>query len=239
MNKLFDGLLQYEIILSFLGIILFLVLLFLTVYMVITNRKVNKILAFYMVPIIMIGFPGIKKIQFKGAILDLKTQVELSSSSGSTPDQKAEIAGMISDINTDRISSPESYLIVAKAYAITGDTLNAYKSAEEALNINPNLHDAKNLKENLLNNPMVRIDKKISELNQNPSNNRLKEELNNYLMNIRPESIENPADFLTIARANEAIGETSEARKYADSALIVNPEYKEAARFKRRLITNK
>ncbi len=220
MNKLFDGLLQYEMLLSILGMVLFLVLLFLLVYMIVTGKKVGSILGFFMIPIIMIGFPGIKKIQFKDIILELEESLAQSSNNDPTPEQQTQVEEIISKIHPDRISSFDNTITVSKAYAYIGDTLNAYRSAEEALKVEPSSQLAINLRDNFSENSMVKIDQKIEDIKQNPSNQSLKQELNQELQKVQSESLEAPVDYLIMARANEAIGKKEEASKYTDSALL-------------------
>lgn len=235
MDRLFEGLLQHEIILSILGMVLFLVLLFLLVYMIVTSKEVKKILAFFIIPIIMIGFPGIKKFQFKGFIVDLEESMNQSANANPTPEEVAQVADKISKINPNRISSLDNNITMANAYAYIGDTLNAYKSTKVALEVQPSSTEASNLQAKYAENSLVKIDQKVESLQQNPSNQTLKQELNQALQEVKTESLENPIDYLTVARANEAVGRTKEASNFTDSALILNPKFKEAQEFRKSL----
>jgi tetratricopeptide (TPR) repeat protein len=236
MEKLFEGLLQYEILLSILGIVLFLVLLFLLVYMIVTGKTVNKLLGFFIIPILMIGYPGIKKIQFKGFIIDLEETVAESPENGPTEDQKEEVEDIISRFNTDRISLPENNITVARAYAIIGDTLKAYKATEKALEVDPSSASAVNLRDKYSANTMVRIDQIIQDVKQDPSNESLKGELDQTLQKVEPGSLASPADYYTMAKAKEALGQRDEAKQYIDTVLTMNPKYKNARNLKRQVI---
>jgi tetratricopeptide (TPR) repeat protein len=125
---------------------------------------------------------------------------------------------------------------LAEAYAYVGDTLEAYRSTEKALAAEPSSQQATELKNKLSENPLVKVDMKIREVQQNPSDQNLKRELNQSLQEIEPStSNERPVDYVLMARAKKALGEEEEAKKYIDSALVIDPDYGIAKKLNRSL----
>ncbi len=88
---------NYEIILLGLGVALFVVLLFLLIFSVVKKRPLKGLFVFFILPIVMIGFPGIQKIKFEsnGAELD-KTAAETRRNP--TPENKKLLAAKIGEI---------------------------------------------------------------------------------------------------------------------------------------------
>lgn len=62
MKDLFDGLLLYEITLLMLGVFLFLILSIGLLYYIIKKEQIAKLLFFFFIPIVMIGYPSITQI---------------------------------------------------------------------------------------------------------------------------------------------------------------------------------
>jgi hypothetical protein len=69
---MFDGFLLYELILLILGIVFFLVLLFIAVYLLLKGQPVKNILKLFVIPIIMIGWPGIQKVKFLNGLVEIE-----------------------------------------------------------------------------------------------------------------------------------------------------------------------
>src|SRR6266704_212438 len=62
--SILNGLYGYEVIMLFLGVILFLVLIFILLRSVVKDQPWGKLVPFFLVPIFMIGFPAFKKISY-------------------------------------------------------------------------------------------------------------------------------------------------------------------------------
>ncbi len=62
--NVFDGLHLYEIVLLVLGVILFLVLLVALIIFLIQGRSIKSLLLFFVVSVLMIGFPSVTKFKF-------------------------------------------------------------------------------------------------------------------------------------------------------------------------------
>ncbi len=60
---IFNGLLPHEIVLLVLGALLFLVILFMLVFSVLRQQKIAVYSFFFLISLVMMGFPGIQKIK--------------------------------------------------------------------------------------------------------------------------------------------------------------------------------
>lgn len=65
MKTIFDNLFLYEIVMLFLGVFLFMLLCAGLVYYIIKRDNIKKLLFFFLIPIIMIGYPSIQEIQIE------------------------------------------------------------------------------------------------------------------------------------------------------------------------------
>ena len=65
METIFDNLFLYEIVMLFLGVFLFMLLCAGLVYYIIKRDDIKKLLFFFLIPIIMIGYPSIQEIQIE------------------------------------------------------------------------------------------------------------------------------------------------------------------------------
>jgi hypothetical protein len=65
MEKLLNNLYLYEIVMLFLGVFLFVLLCAGLVYYIIKKDDIRKLLYFFIIPIVMIGYPSIQEIQIE------------------------------------------------------------------------------------------------------------------------------------------------------------------------------
>src|SRR6266700_8163783 len=75
-----EGLYPGETVLLILGTVLFVVLIFAFVYQLTRQRSLGPLLGFFVVPIVMIGYPSIRSIEFKDGVVSIdKTTQQLLS----------------------------------------------------------------------------------------------------------------------------------------------------------------
>jgi hypothetical protein len=78
--SLFDGLYPYEVVLLILGALFFLLLAVLLVLLVVRGKPYTGMLAFFAIPIVMIGYSSIQEITFQdGAVTIQKTTAQLQA----------------------------------------------------------------------------------------------------------------------------------------------------------------
>lgn len=143
--KFFQGLYSYEIVLIILGTVLFLLLAVLLAWMIFRNREYRQILPFFLIPLLMIGFPGIKKITYENGKVELeKTTREVKASPADTT-ARAELARQVLEIRNRAASDPTGLVSVARANLVLGDTIKAEKAVNEALDLDPGMTEANDL----------------------------------------------------------------------------------------------
>ena len=153
--KLFEGLFLYEIVLLFLGVLLFLVLLFVLVYYVLKKRSIKGLLYFFLIPIIMIGFPGIQKVKFDNGVVEIEKGTEkLERNPADTTGRSALLKG-IEELEKRPVSDPATFVRVARAHAVIGDTSRAMAYVDSALKANPENQEALALKKQYKNLQMT------------------------------------------------------------------------------------
>lgn len=121
----FDGLRSYEIVLLVLGVLFFLILVSLLIYLAVTNKNYGKIAALLLVPVIMIAFPSIKKVEFGKDIGEIDKLVKKVEQNPANAKAKTELESRLKTIENRRISNPGSLRIMEKAYTAVGDLKKA------------------------------------------------------------------------------------------------------------------
>jgi hypothetical protein len=147
--EIFDGLLQYEIILLVLGVILFLVLLFLLIYLVMKQRAFKQLIPLFLIPIVMIGFPSIQKIKYDNGIVEIEKATKSLSEQPSNEKIKADLDLKIQNIQSRAATHPTGLMAIANARLALGDTVKARQSINSALTIRPDLPAALHLKKQI------------------------------------------------------------------------------------------
>ncbi|HVU56293.1 MAG TPA: hypothetical protein VHD83_14610 [Puia sp.] len=70
--SIFNGLYGYEVIMLVLGVMLFLVLIFILLRSVVKDQPWGKLVPFFLLPIFMIGFPSFKKLSYDDGKIELE-----------------------------------------------------------------------------------------------------------------------------------------------------------------------
>lgn len=154
----FEGLRLYEIVMLVLGIVLFITTIVLMVYLITRKRSIKPLMYLFLLSIVMMGFPAISKIQFQGAVVDLKNRVEGEGST--TPDstvrepldsaKRVMLQNEIHAILERPVSDPEVLVTVARGQALLGDTSAAFKFVDSALVTNPRFRSATTFRQMLM-----------------------------------------------------------------------------------------
>ncbi len=132
MNELFDGLLLYEITLLILGVILFLILSIGLLYYIIKKEQLAKLLFFFFIPIVMIGYPSITQITISNDKIELsKLQKQvIEDPEDSVAVQKME---QLTEKLEKRASTTDDLVQVSTSNLILGNNERAAELADKAL----------------------------------------------------------------------------------------------------------
>ncbi|MEO8399370.1 MAG: hypothetical protein ABI550_06075, partial [Ignavibacteriaceae bacterium] len=217
-----DGLYFYEFILLILGVLLFTALLIILIIYAAKGRELKVLLPFFIIPILMIGFPGYQKISYDNGVVTIEKKLEELAKNPSDSSARKDIQNTIADIENRPTSNTETLINVGKGSAAVGDTVKALSFINDAIKLEPNLSEAKRLKK-LYSTPPVNIEKLSSDLQNNPNNITLRRDLQKEVNNYKDSSHLSAASYENISTAHLVLGDTTKALKYADSALIINP----------------
>ncbi len=148
MNYLFDGLNLYEIIMLVLGVFLFFILSIGLLYYIIKKEQFGKMLLFFVIPIIMIGYPSIKEISISNnKILLSKYQKDLIENPENT-DARVKVEELTEKLE-GRARKSEDIVQISCSKLLLGKMDEAAVLAEKAIAKDATNREAKTIK-NLL-----------------------------------------------------------------------------------------
>lgn len=144
-----EGLLSFERVLAVLGIVLFAVLVLAFVMFVFQKRSVNGLLPFFLLPIVMIGFPGIKKISYENGKIELETALVRAEQNPNDKVAQEGLRAAVEKVAPRASDDPKTNVLVARAFRKLGQPERALAHAETAVRKDPNLLDARALRAQL------------------------------------------------------------------------------------------
>jgi hypothetical protein len=143
---MFDGLYSYERVLMVLGIILFLVLTFGLVVFIVQKRKLAALFAFYIFPVLMIGFPAFQKVSYDDGMLSLEKETHSLQAEPNNPATRTALLASIDKVQARARSDANASLAVARAYSSLDQPDKALEHVDAALQVSPNLDEAVRLR---------------------------------------------------------------------------------------------
>lgn len=133
MEKLFNNLYIYEIVLLFLGVFLFMVLCASLIYSIAKKHDIKKLLYFFAIPIIMIAYPSIQEIKVENnklAIIKYQERVRENPNNEAAKEQLAEVTEKLQK----RASSPADMAVISESYLLLEKPEKAISFADRAIN---------------------------------------------------------------------------------------------------------
>src|SRR2546423_12406634 len=96
--KIFDGLHLYEVILAILGVLLFIVLVIILIANVVRNHSIKPLLLFFIIPILMIGFPAWSKIKWNKDGFELDKTTQELAKNPSNPELETKLKDLVHEV---------------------------------------------------------------------------------------------------------------------------------------------
>ncbi len=146
---MFEGLYPYEKVLMVLGISLFAILAAVLVVYVFQKRGLTTLFPFFLLPVMMIGFPAFQKIRFENGIVELEKYHQKVTQNPGDGKARAQLKASLEQVTARPFTDPKKNLIVAEAYKALGQSKPALERVNAALKINPRLPEAVRLSEEL------------------------------------------------------------------------------------------
>lgn len=120
-EQLTDGLQLHEVAMLILGALLFIVLLFLIMLFALRKRQLKPLLLFFIIPIVMLGWPSIAKIQVNSEGLALVNNLkELEENPGDKALQR-KVEQRIQVLEEKNVNAPDMLANIAKAKFLLGE----------------------------------------------------------------------------------------------------------------------
>lgn len=189
------------------GIVLFVFVLGLLVYLVINKRSAVWLLPLFVVAIIMIGFPAIQSFKIGGAEVDLKSSLDFANQHpGDTTvtNQLAQSVDQMESLITTNGSTAAVAEQIARGNEILGRTDQAIQWAGAALNKSPGSTTAQEL--------LARVQiQKLIPPNLTKVTPEARPELVKALSALNQQSNLSADSHLTLSRAQWVLGQTNEA----------------------------
>ena len=243
--KLLEGIQLHELVLIILGFILGLVLIFVFLFGALRGKTNLKLLYGFIAPLIMIGYPSIKSIEFSKDVIKIDKLVEQVNRN---PTDTLATRALINEISTlpmsRSVTSSDAMTTIANAQAAVGLYDSAKVTIQKAVVLNPTservLQSKKGIQEKweqqkTFERKVERLKTNLERLNAHPKDMRLRDSVAISLNDIkRTEAPVHVAqrDALAVGFAAAIVGERQAATQVADDVLRVSPEQPEAKRLK-------
>jgi tetratricopeptide (TPR) repeat protein len=226
----FDGLYPYEVAMLVAGTLMFLALLFAFVFYLVKAKPLSKLLPFFVIPILMIGFPSIKSFRLQGDLIVIEKMTRQVEQNPADKSSREQLAGAVQRLSVRPLSNPKTLTAMAHAQLLLGDDTSARTTLDKALKADPNSAEARQLKKRI---DLVRdLDRLIPQVEKNPADAAAKAELLKKVGEVTESSITSPETLVRVARAQAALGQKAQALSTIDKALIINPNSAEAIRLR-------
>jgi tetratricopeptide (TPR) repeat protein len=219
---MFDGLYFFEWVLMALGVILFVVLVIAFFYQLTHNRSVGALLAFFMVPIAMIGYPSLQSIQISDNKVSLDKKADAVLSNPADLAARNELKQQVEKLGDRQFSDPATLTALSKAQFALGNDQVAKNNLEMALQKDPQLPAAKQLQMKI--DDLARLEPLTAQVKNNPTDEKAKAELNQTLSTVAQQPVANPTALLKVARAQAALGDRAKAEKNIEIVKKINPQ---------------
>jgi len=219
---MFDGLYLFEWVLMALGVILFIVLVIAFFYQLTHNRSVGMLLAFFMVPIAMIGYPSLQSIQISDNKVSLEKKADAVLANPADTTARKDLQQQVEKLRSRPFSDPATLTTISKAEFALGDDQVAKNNLGKALQKDPQLPAAKQLQIKI--DSLDRLAPLTAQVKSNPTDEKAKAELNQTLNTVAQQPVANPAALLKVAQAQAALGDHAKAEKNIAIVQKINPK---------------
>jgi tetratricopeptide (TPR) repeat protein len=232
--QVFDGLYLFEVVMLFLGAVLFLVLVIGLVVRLLKGGNLKGLLAFFVLSVVMMGYPSIKSIQVQkdGVSLDKATR-ELQADP-TNAQLRNDLEKQVSNVSHRPVSDPATLTRLAKAEFILGNEKGAEQDVKKALQADPNTPDARQLQNRIT--AFHTLDSATSEAEKHPGDPAAKAQLQQAVTQASQQPVASPVALTKIANAQTILGQHEKATENVNKALQINPNLAEAKKVQTSII---
>ncbi|TVQ05331.1 MAG: hypothetical protein EA359_03455 [Balneolaceae bacterium] len=229
--NLLQNLCPHESILLVLGVVLFLVLIFLIIWKTVKEQKIGILFPFFLLPIVMIAYPTVGSVQYNEGKFQFNTLLAQYLEGSMTDEGVDEFREKYQVLSQSCKSNHDSDMLTtfAQAQLATGNYEEAALMAERTLNLRPDNLLARDIQQRtiLLRQQEQHFREKTSQLQTiitsyeegRTNAERAKRELTGILSEIQlPDNID-PRSALIVAKALSYTGHRENALELVNSVL--------------------
>ena len=243
--NLLQGIQLHELILMVLGFILGLVLIFIFLFTALKNKPNLKLLYGFIAPLVMIGYPSIKSIEFGKDVIKIDKLVEKVNANPTDTTVQRELIQNLQELPASRCkTSSDALAAIANAQASLGQYDSARVMSQRAVDLDKNNEKAiesnkiiteKWQMQKLTEQRIGKLNVFIKEWELRPNDPQVWDSIsthyNNLVINSKPVHLDN-SKILVVAQAAAIVGEKQRAEQITNNVLKVTPNQKEAEKLK-------
>ena len=230
-----DGLYLYEIVLLVLGIVLFLVLTVAFLILITKRRSYSKLLAFFAIPIVMIGFPSIKSFEVSASVLKIEKETSALEEDPTDESVRASLEQEVASVSSRPITASQASVTIARAQIALGNDAAAKERVENTLKEDPHLPAAIDLKKRI--ELHEEVDSLTSQVEQDPGDTAARARLTSAVREAARLPIASPERMTNLARAQRVLGDSAKARENVERALRIDPNLRPAIQLQGQITT--
>jgi tetratricopeptide (TPR) repeat protein len=235
LNTLTQGLYPGEVVLLVLGVVLFLVLVVAFFYQLTHQRSLASLLGFFIIPIIMIGYPSITSIQYKDGVLSVEKSTDKILDNPTDSQSRQDLEKQVQQIASRSAGNPADALAVAKAQFALGHEEDAAQNLQRALSGKVALPEALALKAKM--EVAQNLQRLATQVEQDPGNQAVRTELRKVVTTATQIKLANPNAITSLASAQSALGDHADALKTVDKAVAIDPKAASALKLRQTILT--
>ncbi len=215
----FDGMYFYEIIALVGGVLLFLVLLAALLRKVFTNQPFAALLPFFMVSVIMIGFPSWSSVKMSDGVIEIDKQTHDLQANPDDAALRSSLQSNVNNLSARPFKSAQTVATLAAAQFALGQEEQAKQNLDKALATDPTVKTAQELK------AKVEVATKLSALTaaaeKQPENAEVKQDLQKAVTQASQYKFANPTAINSMKKATTIL--QAPAAGAAPAPVHVNP----------------
>lgn len=233
MNALLDGLHPLEILMAAGGSLLFLVLIPLFARQVLADKPYNSLLAFFLLPVVMVGWPSIQKIKFDKDSIELEKTTAALKENPKNAALRTQVETKVKELEARPASNPKVLANIGEAWLELGQQAASEAAVDKGLQTNPDATGLKDLKGRI--ETYKRVKELTSAVERNPSDAATKVQLQDVAKRAAAIPTANPQVVNDLAAAQLATGNAAEAVKLNNRALEIAPASPSAIQLRERI----
>lgn len=250
MSKFFSSMLPFEIILLIMGVIVFLALLFLLIWNDLKKEKILTLLPFFLIPVILVGYPSIQSVEFKDDGLSIQKYTQAVQANPADTASRNLLEEKLAQFksNSRTQNNPKALTTIADAQLALGKLDSAALTVKQASLIAPRSNDVKQTSDEIKRHLAIRetfrenIGKLSHDLNKlqiSPKDTNVTGDITQTLMNLDPHAYVDPASALVIAKAYAVMNQPTQSAAILNQILVVDSSSTEAKKMKADMVTGR